>query len=42
MDRSLIFSRRVESISFVSIGCDLAMREGDEVASGMGRTRAVG
>jgi hypothetical protein len=34
--------RPMESISFVSIGRDLAMREGEEVANGMGGTRAVG
>ena len=32
----------MESISFVSIGRDLAMREGEDVASGMGSTQAVG
>src|SRR3954467_1548706 len=37
------FARTIdESLSFVSIGRDLAMREGDDVASGMGGTRAVG
>jgi hypothetical protein len=34
--------RRMESISFVSIGRDRAMREGEELANGMGGTRAVG
>jgi hypothetical protein len=31
-----------ESISSVSIGRDVAMREGEDVASGMGGTQAVG
>ena len=34
--------RGMESISFVSIGRDLAMREGEDVANGMGGTRTAG
>jgi hypothetical protein len=32
----------MERISFVSMGRDRAMFEGDEVTNGMGGTRAVG
>ena len=41
-DFDVIFTEPVESISFVSMGRDLAMREGDEVANGMGGALAVG
>lgn len=34
--------RRMESMGFVSIGRDRAMREGEDVTSGMGGTQAVG
>ena len=37
-----ITSRVMYTPTNVSIGRDLAMREGDEVAGGMGGTRAVG